>query len=123
MVESFLSGQEYLKTKEIEKLIESMIESLVLEKPSDPVAYLANHLAKSSVLSFDDVLQLFEAFKQASILCDSSSFLLATIELVCSMLHCDRASLFLYDQTQHILKMVVGKGAKGLVLPEDSGLT
>ncbi|OMJ89882.1 hypothetical protein SteCoe_7869 [Stentor coeruleus] len=117
------SEQEYLMTHEIDKLFESMMESLVLEKPNDPRAFLAQHLTKQSLLSFQDICHLLEAFKQVSAATSPLSASIKIIDLVCSMLHCDRASLFLHDALHNLLRMVVGKEARGIVLAENSGFT
>ena len=117
------SSSDYLVEKEIEKLFESMMESLVLERPSNPRAYLFNLLSHRSLLNFDDLCNLLEAFKQVSGSLSPYSASLKTIDRVCSLLHCERASIFLHNPFHNNLQMVVGKSAKGLVLPANSGFT
>jgi GAF domain-containing protein len=114
---------EYLVQKDVEKLFETMMESLVLDQPSDPRAYLANLLAHRTVLNFDDLSHILEAFKLVSAAQSPYEASLRTIDSVCSLLHCERASLFLYNPFHNNLQMVVGKAAKGLVLPAGSGFT
>lgn len=117
------TSMQYLVDHEIEKLFEALTESLILEKPSDPKAYLSSVLSHQSTLNYQDLCHILECFKQVSTLSSPYAASLKTIDSVCSLLHCERASIFLHDRFHNTLKMVVGKSAKGLVLSSTTGFT
>lgn len=117
------SQQEYILSHSIDKLFESMIESLSKDQPKDPQSYLSQLLTSQSLLSFQDIHHLLDAFKQVSSATSPHSASLKIIEIVCSLLHCERASLFLHDSIHNLLRMVVGSEARGIVLIENSGFT
>ena len=123
MAQYSASEKEYLLSHDIEKLFEELMESLILEMPKDPKAFVVQSLSMHHILSFQDISQLLEAFKQLSMITSPDLASLKIIDLACSMLHCDRASLFLYDERHNLLQMVVGKDARGIVLKENSGFT
>lgn len=117
------SNQDYMATHDIERLFETMMESLVLEKPNDPKAYLASHLSQHAALSYQDTLALLDSFRQISSATSPHLASLQIIEIACALLKCERASLFLYDSGHKLLKMVVGKDAQGIVMPHNAGCT
>jgi GAF domain-containing protein len=117
------SEQDYLLKHDIDKLFESMMESLVFEQPSDPSAFLSQLLARQSVLSYSDMVNLLQSYKSATACVSPYRASLRIVDTVCELLHCDRASLFLYEACHNCLRMVVGKQANGIILAQNSGFT
>ncbi|CAG9317309.1 unnamed protein product [Blepharisma stoltei] len=118
-----MADQTYFVEKNIEQLFETLMEAVVTAKPENPRQFLAAQLQDDRSISFQDFLALFNAVSKISAETNPRLAFNRIIEETCKLLHCERASLFIHDPGQKCLKLVVGKGAKGLVLYENSGFT
>ncbi|CAG9319765.1 unnamed protein product [Blepharisma stoltei] len=113
----------YFIEKNIEQLFETLMEAVVTAQPENPRQFLAAHLQDNRSISFHDFLSLFNSISKISAETNPRNAFDSIINETCKLLHCERASLFIHDPTQKCLKLIVGKGAKGLVLYENSGFT
>lgn len=118
-----MADQTYFIEKNIEHLFEGLMEALVTAKPDNPRQFLAAQLQDNTLISFQDFLALFSAISRISSETDPKRAYRIIIEETCKILKCERASLFIHDPAQKCLKLIVGKGAKSLVLYENSGFT
>jgi len=113
----------YMVEHDIQALFDSLQEALMLEKPQHPRQFLAGQLQDFSALHYEDLVQLIQAIHRISSKSDIALAHSQIVEESSKLLHCDRVSLFIHDPSQNCLKLLAGKGAKGIIMQENTGVT
>ena len=125
-----------------------LIENIMAERPADPAQYIVRYLTKSdsmasSAAHWDDLTSQLadakaaaaaqeeeeesgnipmETFTAISSALDPFEAQERVIEQCCSLLGCDRASIFLVDRETEELVLHVAKGANEIRIPRSAGI-
>lgn len=112
----------YLQSHDVDGLISTLLETLLVHQPEDPRQFLLDFLQEDSTISLVDAKALLKATSLISKEMDPMQATQTIVETCCSLLSCERASVFIHDSSTRTLRLVVGKGAKGLELRDDAGV-
>jgi adenylate cyclase len=112
----------YLQTHDIDSLLKGYLEALVTIQPDNPRQLLLDYLEGNEELSLCDAKTLLKANSKISKEIDPTEAAQVVIEVGCSLLRCERASVFIHDATTKTLRLVVGRGTKGLEIRDDVGI-
>ena len=137
------------QTERVTPILGKLIENIMAERPADPAQYIVRYLTKSDSMAASaahwDALTAelaaatkktpeppqeedsersipIETFKAISSALDPFEAQERVIAESCHLLSCDRASIFLLDETTNELVLHVAKGAQEIRIPRTAGI-
>lgn len=113
----------YLQSFDVDSLVSSLLELILTHQPDNPKQFLIDFLQEDVKITLDDAQALLRATAKISNEMDPMEATQVIIEICCELLNCERASIFIHEPSSRTLKLVVGKGAKGLELRDDAGVS
>lgn len=113
----------YLQTHDVDSIFKGFLEALLETQPDNPRQFMLDYLQGDDTLSLNDAKALLKANSKISKELDPMTATQVVIETCCSLLNCERASVFIHDPNARLLRLVVGKGTKGLEIRDDIGIS
>eukprot|EP00743_Colponemidia_sp_Colp-15_P002420 GILK01002624.1.p1 GENE.GILK01002624.1~~GILK01002624.1.p1 ORF type:complete len:467 (-),score=88.93 GILK01002624.1:77-1432(-) len=147
MTDKEAEHKEYLRQQGVDVLLEYLVGDLLLDRPADVVEYLIDKLQqkksgaavpvgsdtsglltiptnprRSSTFALLDLERLLTSVKVIGAATDPWEASRRIISETCSILNCDRATLFVYNPKTDSLNLSVAKGAESIQVKPGAGI-